>query len=131
MHFGFALHLSDTNMWNIDLPDTHLNLLDTDILSKHFVSLHDVFKTSSRHAFKTSSRCLQDMSSRCHDGVFSVTIFRLSRRLQDILKDKKLLRWRRVEGVFKTCLKDIFKTSSRPVNVCWDVPWVQFWVIAT
>ena len=51
MHFGFALELS-----NIDLLDTHLDLLDTDIPSKHFVCLQDVFKTSSRHVFKTSSR---------------------------------------------------------------------------
>ena len=82
--------------------------LDTDIPSKHFVYLQDVFKT-----------CLQD--------VFSVTIFRLprrlqdvlrevlktsSRRLQDVLEDVKLLRWRRVEDVFKTCLEDVLKTNK-------------------
>ena len=60
MHFGFALELLDINLWNIDLSDTHLDLLDTDIPSKYFVYLHSVFKTSSRHA----SRRLQDMSSR-------------------------------------------------------------------
>ena len=37
MHLGFALDLSD-----IDLLDTHLDLLDTDIPSKHFVCLQDV-----------------------------------------------------------------------------------------
>ena len=53
-----------------------------------------------------SSRCLQDMlsSSRC---------------LQDVLEDAKLLLWRRVEDVLKTCLGDVFKTSSRLTNVCW------------
>ena len=68
MHFGFALELSDIDLWNIDLLDTHLDLLDTDIPSKYFVCLHSVFKTSlrhvfrrySRHIFKTSSRRLQD-----------------------------------------------------------------------
>ena len=33
------------------------------------------------------------------------------RRFQDVLEDERLLRWRRVE--------DVFKTSSRPTNVCW------------
>ena len=48
MHLGFALELSDIDLWNIDLLDTHLDLLDADIPSKYFVSLHGVFKTSSR-----------------------------------------------------------------------------------
>ena len=51
MHFGFALELSNVDLLNIDLLDTHLD----------FACLHNVFKTSSRHVFKT---CLQDMSSR-------------------------------------------------------------------
>ena len=66
MHFGFALELSNVDLLNIDLLDTHLDLLDTDIPSKYFACLHNVFKTSSRHVFKTSSRhvfktCLQDI----------------------------------------------------------------------
>ena len=56
MHFGFALELSNVDLLNIDLLDTHLDLLDTDIPSKYFVCLHNVFKTSSRHVFKMSSR---------------------------------------------------------------------------
>ena len=80
MHFGFALELSNVDLLNIDLLDTHLDLLDTDIPSKYFACLHNVFKTSSRHVFKRSSRRLQD--------VFRVTIF----RLQDVLEDIKLLR---------------------------------------
>ena len=59
MHFGFALELSNVDLLNIDLLDTHLDLLDTDIPSKYFACLHNVFKTSSRHVFKTSSRRLQ------------------------------------------------------------------------
>ena len=35
MHFRFALDLSDTDLWNIDLLDIHLDLLDTDIPSKY------------------------------------------------------------------------------------------------
>ena len=62
-----------------------------------------------------SSRHLQDMSWRRLQHVFSVTIFRLPRRLEDVLQirledvleDKKLLRWRRLEDVLKTCLEDI------------------------
>ena len=39
------------DLWNIDLLDTNLDLFNTDISSKHFVCLQDVFqdflKTSS------------------------------------------------------------------------------------
>ena len=88
MHFGFALDLSDIDLLNVDLLDqryTHLDL---------FVS-----KTSWRRLQDMSSRRLQDMSSRRLQDVFSVTIFRLPRRLQDVLRDvfKTFLR------VFKMC----------------------------
>ena len=29
MHFGFALDSSDIDLWNIDMLDTHLDLLGT------------------------------------------------------------------------------------------------------
>ena len=84
MHFGFALELSNVDLLNIDLLDTHLDLLDTDIPSKHFAYLHNVFKTSSRHVFKTFSRRLQ------RDNFSSSK--KSSRRLEDVLEDVKLLR---------------------------------------
>ena len=58
MHFGLALELSNVDLFNIDLLDTHLHLLDTDIPSKYFACLYNVFKTSSRHVFKT---CFEDI----------------------------------------------------------------------
>ena len=124
MYFEFALELSDIDLWIIDLSDTRLDLLETDIPVKVLFCLHNVFNISSRHVFKTSSTdvfktCLQDMSSRRLKDVFSVTIFRLPRRLQDMLEDVKLLRWRRVEDVFKTCHENFLKTSSGPANVWW------------
>ena len=64
MHFGFTLELSNVDLLNIDLLDTHLDLLDTDIPSKYFAFPHNVFKTSSRHFFKTSSRYVFKTSSR-------------------------------------------------------------------
>ena len=94
--------------------------------------------TSSGRLQGMSSRRLQDMSSRRLQDVFSLKIFRYPRRLEDVVKtfckmssrrfqgvfarrlgDEKLLRWRRVEDVFKTCPEDVFKTSWRPTNVCW------------
>ena len=72
---GFTLELSNVDLLNIDLLDTHLDLLDTDIPSKYFAFLHNVFKTSSRHVFKTCSRRLQDMSSRRLEEVFSFLPF--------------------------------------------------------
>ena len=64
MHFGFASEMSNVDLLNTDLLDTHLDLLDTGIPSKYFACLHNVFKTSSRNVFKTSSRRFRDMSSR-------------------------------------------------------------------
>ena len=53
---------------------------------------------------KTSWRRLEDMSWRRLQRVFSVTILRLLRRLEDIL-----------QGVFKTCREDILKTCLEDV----------------
>ena len=64
MHFGFALELSDIDLSNIDLLDTHLDLLDEDIPSKYFLCLHeDVLSVTLLHLqrnipWKTSSRRL-------------------------------------------------------------------------
>ena len=80
MHFL----LSNVDLLNIDLLETHLGLLDTDITNNYFACLHNAFKTSSRHAFKTSSRRL----SRCLQDIFKTS----SRRFQDVLEDVKLLR---------------------------------------
>ena len=53
MHFGFALEMSDIDLSNTDLVDTHLDLLSrdkcTDIPNKYFGCLHKIFKRSSRH----------------------------------------------------------------------------------
>ena len=89
-------------MWDVDLSDTDLDLLDKDIPSKHFVCLQDVFKT-----------CLPDVFKICLQDIFSATIFRLPRRLQD---------------VFARRLQDM---SWRPTNVCWAIIsisciWVEY-----
>ena len=93
MYFEFVLDASDIELWDIDL-------LDTNMPRKHFVCLQDVLKISSRYVLKT---CLEDF--------FSVTIFRLPRRLV-----------RRFQEVFKTCSKikncyaeDMLKTSPSHV----------------
>ena len=98
MHFRFVLDLLDTDLLNIDLLDTHLDLLDTDIPNKEFVCLQDVLKTFSRHVLKTSLRHVFNSL----EDVFSVTIFCLPRSLQDVL-----------QNVFKTSSQDFFKMSSR------------------
>ena len=53
---------------------------------------------------------LQDMSWRCFQHVFSVMNFCLSRHLEDVLEDKKVLHWRGLQDVLKTCLEDDSKT---------------------
>ena len=103
MHFVFALDLSDIDLWNIDFLDTHLYLLDTYIPSKHVskASLRHVFKKSSRYIFKS----LEDL--------FSVTIFRLPRRLEDVLKKSWKTKNCYTEDVLKTTSRHVFRTSSR------------------
>ena len=74
---------------------------------------------SSKHflVFKKSWRRLQGMSWRRLQQVFSVTILRLPRRLQDV----KLLRWRRFQDVFTTCLEDVLKTCLDDVlKTCFE-----------
>ena len=44
MHFGFALDSLDIDLWNVDLSDAHLDLLDTDVLYIPSVCLQDVLK---------------------------------------------------------------------------------------
>ena len=80
MHFGFGLVSSDIDLGNTDFLDPHLNLLDTDISSKPFVSLQD--------ALETPSRC-----HRRNNFLSSKTsLRRLVRCLQNVFEDKKLLR---------------------------------------
>ena len=140
MHFGFALELSDIDLWNTDLLDTHLDLLSRDkytgIPSKYFASLHKIFKRSSRHILKTSSRHVLKTSSShvfktSSRHVFKTSSRRLqrnnfssSRRLQAVLHE-----------VFKKSSKRLCKTSSRrlgrrkivTLKTCWrglqDMSW--------
>ena len=77
MHFGFALKLSDIDLWNTDLLGTHLGLLNPEIsiqissVSVLFVSIKSLLGLQDM-----SSRYLQEMSSR---------------RLQDVFKTNKCL----------------------------------------
>ena len=94
MYFVFTLVSWDIDLGNIDLLDTHLDLLVTGIPSKHFVCLQEDLKTSSRPVFKTSSRLLCKTSSR---------------RPEDLLKDKNCY------------AEDVLKMSWRATNVCWEL----------
>ena len=117
MHFGFVLGSSDIDWWNIDLLDTHLDLLDTDILSKNCLSprhleevlspkhLEEVLKIFLQDVFKQDMylKHLQDMSSRRLEDVFNVTIPFLPRGLEDILKMSSWRLGRRNIVTLKTC----------------------------
>ena len=123
MHFGFALKLSDIDLWNIDLLDTHLDLLSpdkyTDIPSKYFVCLHNIFKTFSRHVFKTSLRHVFQTSSRHVFKTSSRHAFKTSSR--HVFKTSSRRLQRNNFSSSKMSLQDVFKTSSRPTDVCWEV----------
>ena len=114
MHFGFTLDSSDIDLWNIDLLDAHLDLLDTDIPSKYFACLHNVFKTSSRHVFKTSSRHVFKTSSRRLQRNNFSSSKTSSRRLARCLGRRKII-------MLKTSSRHVLKKSWRPTNICWDI----------
>ena len=99
------------SLWNKDLLDTHLDLLDTDITSKNFVCLRDVLKTSSRYVFKTSWRRLQRSNF-----LSSKTSSRsLARGLENVFKTSWRCLGRRKIVTLKTswrCLQDILKTNK-------------------
>ena len=127
--------------------DAHLDLLHTDIPSKHFVCFHNVFKTSSRYVFKTSSRYVFKTSSRhvlktsqrcfqCNNFLSSKTSSRrLAWCLQDVFKtpSRHLGRWkiftlkafwRRLQNISWRPLQDIFKTNKCLLGFKFQMPTV-------
>ena len=126
MYFVFTLVSWDIDLGNIDLLDTHLDLLVTGIPSKHFVCLQEVLKTSSRPVFKTSSRRLQrnNFSSsktssrrlvRFFQDVFKTSLQNVFKTSWRPLERQKLLRWRRIKDVLKSnkCLLGTWQKSTK------------------
>ena len=73
------------------------------------MSCKDVLKTSSRHVLKTSLTRLQRKnftSSKTSLRRLENVLKTSWRRLQEVLEDKKLLRWRRLEDVSKTLWRE-------------------------
>ena len=46
MHSAFSLDSSNTNLWDNDMLDIDLDMLDTDIPSQPFVCLQDILNTN-------------------------------------------------------------------------------------
>ena len=93
MHFGFALDSLDVDLWNINLLDTHSDLLDTDIPRQNFVCLKDVLKPPSRHVFNRSLRHVFKTSSTEHFFV-----------LKDVFKTYCEMSWIRLQN--ERCVED-------------------------
>ena len=75
-----------------------------------------------------SWRRLQDISWRLLQQVYSTTVFRLSRRLEDILKTSRKMSWKTkncyAQDVLKTSWRHILKTSWRHVlKTSWRHSW--------
>ena len=114
MHLRFPLESSAKHLLNVDLLDTYLDLLDADILSKHFFCLQDVFKTSSRYVFKTSSMHVFKTSSIHVFKVTSINVFKrswrgLHRNNFSSSKTSSRCRTRCFQDVFARRLEDILK----------------------
>ena len=75
-----------------------------------------------------SWRRLQDISWKRLQHVFSVTILRLTRSLEDVLEDKKMLPWRCFQELLKTCLEDVLKTCLEDaLKICLEDVWKTLW----
>ena len=116
-------------------------LVNTGPSQQTFVGLREVLKTSSRHALKTSLtrlqrnnfsssktswRRLEDVLQIRLEDVLKASWRHLARRPEDILKDKKLLCWRRSwTDVLQTLWRHALKTSWRHVlKTCFkDMSW--------
>ena len=115
MHFGFTLNSSDIDLWNIDLLDEHLDLVDKITpLNILFVS-----KTFCRHLQDMSSRRLQDMPWRCLQDVFKTSSRRLQRNNFSSSKTswkRKIVSlktyWRRLQDMSWRHLEDVLKTNK-------------------
>ena len=109
MHFSFALDSSNIDLWDIDLLDADLDLLD-----KIFPAFF--FKPCLQDVFSAAIFCLPRHLENALQDVFKTS----SSRLEDVMENEKLLLWRRPEDVLRTCVEDVFKKSGRPTNVYWD-----------
>ena len=93
---------------------------------------------------KTSWRLHQNMSWKRIQHVFSVRIFGLPRRLEDVLqrrfedvlktsrktsckKDEQLLHWRRLQDILTACLEDVLKTCLETFQTCLQDIFMMSW----
>ena len=116
-YFSILYKMLEKHLWNSFLLYLVVEILQ--LVHKIAVSPRCSIKEPSKHlfVFKTSWRHLQYMSWRCLQHVFSITIFRLPRRLEDALR-------RRLQDVFKTSwntencyAEDFLKTSWKQANL--------------
>ena len=147
MHFGFALELSDIDLWNTDLLDTHLDLLSpdkyADIPSKYFVYLHKIFKKSSRYVLKTSSRHVFKTSLRYVFKTSSRHVLKTSsRRLQNqqmfpglilefcySFKSFSILKLAMIRLVlFETCIIKVFLLLCFSLHFMLLLSWKNFFI---
>ena len=68
MHFGFPLDSSDIDLWNIDLLDTRLDLLDIDIPNKHFVCSPSKISQATNVEWWTCDRNDKDINNCFHES---------------------------------------------------------------
>ena len=95
------LDLPDIDLWGID----KLNCLPR----KGF---EDIFITYLQEAFKTFLEDLFSVTIFVFQDLFKMSCEMCSRLLQDVLENGKLLHWRHVEDIFKTCFEVVLKTPA-------------------
>ena len=116
--------MSDIDLWNKDLLDTHLDLLGTDITTKHFVCLQDVLKASSRYVFKTFSRHVFKTPSR---HAFKMSWRRLQHNNFSSSKTSSRRLGRSLENVFNTSSRRLGRRKIVTLKTCWRRPQDMSW----
>ena len=132
MHFGFALELSDKDLWNIDLLDTPLDLLSpdkyADISSILFVSiissrrLQDIFKNCNDLWLRTAEHVLRN--NKLHPFVFAEALRTLIIKGQGKHRNVMVIDNANCGKTFLFCpMEKLFEVFCNPTED--KYPWVE------
>ena len=122
MNLGFAFDSSDKDLWDVDLLDTDLDLLDTNIPNQNFAFLQDVFKTCLQDILKCSNH-LEDVLKTFLQDISKTS----SRRFEIVLKTSwRPMTQRKIFALIKTSwrsLEDVFWRRITKPNIFVLIKW--------
>ena len=122
MNLGFAFDSSDKDLWDVDLLDTDLDLLDTNIPNQNFAFLQDVSKTCLQDILKCSNH-LEDVLKTFLQDISKTSL----RRFEIVLKTSwRPMTQRKIFALIKTSwrsLEDVFWRRITKANIFALIKW--------